>query len=636
MHRKTEYSNFSLQKRLLAVVGTVAFLFLALFGKLFVVQIYQGEKLQMRAVSQWTRDLSLSGLRGDIVDTRGDILATSYTSYNVYVRGSNVVDAEEVARVLSEVLGVDYEKTLAKAKDRSVSERLIAQQVDYAEAHMLLSYNLGGIYLSETSTRQYLYDELLCNVLGFCTTDNIGQSGLEAYYNNFLKGIDGTSYTESDITGLELSNATTSYIPGVEGCQIQLTIDLGIQRILEGIVQTAQVEQQAKSTTAIIMNPQNGEIVAMASSPGFDLNNPPREDVSNLMSLSKNTMITDVYEPGSTFKLFTLAAALENGVTSLDEKFYDPGFRIVDGQKIKCWKTTGHGSQTLLEGVCNSCNSVFMDLGLRLGKERLYAALEKYGIGTATGVDFYGESGGIMMNLDSIKNVDLARISFGQAIATTPLQMITSVCGILNGTLYQPRFIKSITSPSGVTKTFESVARGRTVSSQTSQQILEIMEQVVSKSDGLYSFVPGYRIGGKTGTAQKYENGVVAAGKYVASFVGCYPVDNPQYVLLLCVDEPTAGAYYGSVVAAPYAKQVFSGIFNYLGIEPTNLTEDLEKMQANIEVPNLVGLSVTEATAMLRARRLQFEIDGEDPFVVWQSIPPGEKVFEGAILVLKT
>lgn len=333
MHRKTEYSNFSLQKRLLAIVGIVTFLFLALFGKLFLIQIHQGEKLQMRAVSQWTRDLSLSGLRGNIVDANGDVLATSYTSYNVYVRGSNVTDAEAVARALSEVLGVDYEKTLTKAKDRSVSERLIAQQVDYGEAHQLLSYNLGGIYLSETSTRQYLYDELLCNVLGFCTIDNIGQAGLEAYYNNFLKGIDGTAYTESDITGMELSNATTSYIPGVEGCQIQLTIDLGIQQILESAVRTAQMEQQAKSATAIIMNPQNGEIVAMASSPSFDLNSPPRDDVSTLMSLSKNTMITDVYEPGSTFKLFTLAAALENGATSIDETFYDPGFRIIDGQK---------------------------------------------------------------------------------------------------------------------------------------------------------------------------------------------------------------------------------------------------------------------------------------------------------------
>jgi len=635
MLHQTKYSIFSLQKRLLAILSIVIFLFLVVLIKLFTVQILQGTTLQTRAVSQWTRDLTMSGLRGDIVDTNGDVLATSYTSYNVYVRGSNVINAEAVATALSEVLGVNYSSTLIKAKDRTISESLIAQQVTYEQAQVLLDYDLGGIYLSETSTRDYLYDNLLCDVLGFCTVDNTGQAGLEAYYDSFLEGVDGSSYTESDITGLELSNSTTSYTVGTDGCTVQLTIDLGIQQILQSVVESAYQEQEAEGVTAIIMDPNNGEILAMASSPNFDLNNPPRDDLETLMSYSKNTMITDVYEPGSTFKLFTLAAALEEGVTSLDETFYDPGYRIIDGQKIKCWKTTGHGTQTLVEGVCNSCNSVFMDLGLRLGADTFYEYLEKFGIGSSTGIDFYGESSGIMMDVDDVKNVDLARISFGQAIAVTPLQMITSVCGILNGTLYEPHFIKSITSESGVTKTFSSVARGTTVSEDTSEKILYMMEQVVSKSEGLYSFVPGYRIGGKTGTAQKYENGVVATGKYVSSFIGCYPVDDPQYVLLICVDEPSAGAYYGSLVAAPYAKQIFSAMFAYLGIEPTNLTEDLMKVTATISMPNLVGLSLMQAAALLKSIKLQYEVDGENAYVIWQSIPPGELLFEGEIILLK-
>ena len=632
---KPSFTITSLQKRLLCVLGIMALLFFCVIGKLFVVQIIQGNKLQTRAISQWTRDLSLSGLRGKIFDTNGNVLASSYTSYNVYVRASNVKDAGAVAALLSEKLGVDYDTVYEKATKTNISESLIASQVDIDTAKAILNADIDGIYLGETSTRQYPYGDMLTSVLGFTTIDNVGQAGLEAYYNNFLTGTDGQALTESTITGLELSNATTSFIAGIPGCDVGLTIDANIQEVLESVCDRALTEQQAKGVTAIMMNPQNGEILAMVSKPSFDLNNPPRDDVEKLLAYSKNVNIVDVYEPGSTFKLFTISAALSEGVTNINEKFYDPGYRIVDGERIKCWRTTGHGSQTLAEGLCNSCNSVFMDLGLRLGVDKLYEYLERFGIGSLTNVDFAGESAGIMMNQNSVKNVDLARIAFGQAVAVTPLQMITGVCSVLNGTLYQPHFIKSITTPDGITKTFDSVAVRKVLDESISRQVAELMEQVVS-TKGLYSFVPGYRIGGKTGTAQKYEDGHVASGKYVSSFVGCYPVENPEYVLLLCVDEPGTGVYYGSMVAAPYAKQVFSGLFNYLNIAPTNLTEDLEKLQPNIEVPNLVGMPLMQAISTLKKLKLEYEIDGEGDFVTWQSIPSGEKLFEGAILMLKT
>ena len=632
---KPSFTITSLQKRLLCVLGIMALLFFCVIGKLFVVQIIQGNKLQTRAISQWTRDLSLSGLRGKILDTNGNVLASSYTSYNVYVRASNVKDAGAVAALLSEKLGVDYDTVYEKATKTNISESLIASQVDIDTAKAILNADIDGIYLGETSTRQYPYGDMLTSVLGFTTIDNVGQAGLEAYYNNFLTGTDGQALTESTITGLELSNATTSFIAGIPGCDVGLTIDANIQEVLESVCDRALTEQQAKGVTAIMMNPQNGEILAMVSKPSFDLNNPPRDDVEKLLAYSKNVNIVDVYEPGSTFKLFTISAALSEGVTNINEKFYDPGYRIVDGERIKCWRTTGHGSQTLAEGLCNSCNSVFMDLGLRLGVDKLYEYLERFGIGSLTNVDFAGESAGIMMNQNSVKNVDLARIAFGQAVAVTPLQMITGVCSVLNGTLYQPHFIKSITTPDGITKTFDSVAVRKVLDESISRQVAEFMEQVVS-TKGLYSFVPGYRIGGKTGTAQKYEDGHVASGKYVSSFVGCYPVENPEYVLLLCVDEPGTGVYYGSMVAAPYAKQVFSGLFNYLNIAPTNLTEDLEKLQPNIEVPNLVGMPLMQAISTLKKLKLEYEIDGEGDFVTWQSVPSGEKLFEGAILMLKT
>jgi len=629
------YSNYSLQKRLLAISCSVIFLFFIVIIKLFSVQIINGKKLQTRAITQWTRDLTMSGLRGTITDRNGEPLALSYTSYNVYVRANNVLNPEQVATTLCEILGLDYEKTLKKVQNKSISENLIKTQVQYEQAKQILEYGFDGVYLSETSTRYYPYDNLLSNVLGYCTIDNIGQFGLENYYNEFLTGIDGQTYTESTLTGLELSNATTSYTCGIKGCDISLTIELGVQQILQSITELAQIEQSAKKVQAIILDATNGEILAMASSPSLNLNDLPRDDINALLESSKNTMITDIYEPGSTFKIFTTAAALEEKVTSLEERFYDPGYRIVDGQKIKCWKTTGHGSETLVEGFANSCNSVFMDLGLRLGTERLYSYLKKFGIGQKTGIDFGGESSGIMMKKESVKNVDLARISFGQAIAVTPLQMLMSVSGILTGSLYKPQLLKSITSQNGIKKEFSGERVRKVVDKKTSEDILYMMEQVVSKNDGLYSFVPGYRIGGKTGTAQKYENGVIAKGKYISSFVGCYPVDNPKYAMILCVDEPDAGQYYGSLVAAPYAKQIFTGLFAYYGIEPTNLTDDLKKINKTIKMPNLVGLSLTEALGILKSIKLQYELDGENSYVIWQSIAPNEYLFEGEIVLLK-
>ncbi len=613
----------------------MAFLFLCVIGKLFVVQIIQGKGLQTRAISQWTRDLPIAGVRGKILDRNGTVLASSFTTYNVYLRSSNITDPEAVTAAVSETLDLDYDTVLDKAKKKNVSESLVAQQVDREKALALLNTGLGGIYLSETSTREYPYGDYLTSVLGITTIDNVGQAGLEAYYNNYLTGVSGQTLTESTITGTELSSATTSFVPGIAGCDITLTIDIGIQRVLEEVVDRAIVEQEARGVTAIMMDPNNGEILGMASKPSFDLNNPPRDDVQKLLQYSKNVNIVDVYEPGSTFKLFTISAALSEGVTSVDERFYDPGYRVVDGEKIKCWRTRGHGSQTLADGLANSCNSVFMDLGLRLGKEKLYAYLSSFGFGTPTGVDFAGESAGIMMNVNSVKNVDLARISFGQAVAVTPLQMVTGVSAVVNGTLYEPHFLRSITSASGVKKEFGAVAVRNVLDKSVSSTVTSLMEGVVS-TKGLYSFVPGYRIGGKTGTAQKYENGHIASGKYVSSFVGCYPVENPEYVLLLCVDEPGTGVYYGSMVAAPYAKQVFSGLFTYKNIAPTSLTEDMKKLEPNIAVPNLVGLSITQAVSLLKQMKLEYEIDGEGDYVVWQNIPAGEMLFAGGIIFIST
>ncbi len=613
----------------------MAFLFLFVVGKLFYVQIIQGTRLQHKAISQWTRDLTISGMRGDILDTNNQVLATSYTSFDIYARRSAIKDKTYFAQQISQALQSDFD-TIMEKLSKNISEVLLEPKVDIQVAKQLLSLNLDGLYVSENCSREYPYGDFLTQVLGYTSLDNVGQAGIEAYYNQFLTGVNGSSFVESTITGVEISNSTTTFVPGIAGCSVQLTIDANIQRVLEEITQKAYLEHKAKNVKAIIMDATNGEILAMACKPSFDLNNPNRDDLQALMEYSKNLNIVDVYEPGSTFKLFTLAAALSEKVTSPDEVFYDPGYRIVDGEKIKCWRTTGHGSQTLAEALANSCNSVFMDLGLRVGKNKLYEYLQKFGIGTKTNIDFLGESSGIVMDKNYVKNVDLARISFGQAIAVTPIQMVAGVSALLNGTLFTPHFIQSIQTNDGIKKIFDAIPVRQVVTKEVSQQIATMMEGVVS-TKGLYSFVPGYRILGKTGTAQKYENGTIARGKYVASFIGAYPAENPKYTLLLCVDEPSTGVYYGGVVAAPYAKEIFSGLFTYLNIEPTNLTEDMKKFQANIEVPNLIGSSITQAVSVLKSVKLEYEIDNDyqGTKIVWQSVASGEMVFEGAIIVLR-
>jgi len=630
--KRIKYTTLTLQKRLLCIICIVTFVFIFVASKLFYVQIIQGFDLQSKAISQWTRDLPLSGLRGNILDTNGDILASSFTSYNVYIRASNVVDAEAVASNLSRILNLDYEKILEKAKKKNISESLIAQQVSGSKVEEILSQNLSGVYVAETSSRQYPFGNLLTSVLGYTTIDNIGQSGIEAFYDNYLKGTNGYSMTESTITGVELSNSTTTFVAGIEGCNVQLTINVGIQQILEGVLDRAVVEQKANGATGIMMNAKTGEIVAMATKPSFDLNNISRDDLQTLMQYSKNTTVVDIYEPGSTFKIFTMAAALSSGVTDLDDTFYDPGYRIISGEKIKCWKTKGHGNETLTEGFCNSCNSVFMDLGLRMGVNTFYNYLDKFGIGSKTGVDILGESAGIVMNAKQVRDVDLARIAFGQAIAVTPLQMVSGICGVLSGTRYQPRLIKSITSANGTTKTFNSVIVGDTVTESVRTTMNGLMEAVVS-ANGECTFITGYKVGGKTGTAQKYEDGKVATGKYVSSFVGTYPADNPEYVMLICVDEPSAGVYYGSQVAKPYGAMIFKQMFDYLGIAPDKI---MGETGANIEVPNLVGLSVMQAGALLKSLKLDYVIDGDGGTILTQAIPSGQKVFSGTIIQLFT
>lgn len=613
-------------------------IFFVLIVRLFVIQIIQSNWLTSKAASQWTRDLPINAKRGNITDINGANLAESYSSYDVYVRASMVTEPVKVAKLLSQVIGLDYEDTFKKATNTMVSESLIKLQLDDVSAKKIIDANLSGIMLSENNKRYYPYGDLLTQVLGFTTIDNVGQSGIELYAEKYLKGVKGYALEESDVNGVKIDNTLSTFIPPIDGCNVKLTIDVNIQQIVENALKVLCEEQKPKTATAIVMNPNTGEIVAMSSKPSFDLNNPPRNNVAELLQNVKNLSIVDIYEPGSTFKVLTSATALEEKVTTPNEGFYDPGYRIVDGEKIKCWKLIGHGQQTMTDGLCNSCNSVFVDLALRLGADTMYEYFEKYGFGSPLGVDFLGEASGILMDKESAKRVDLARMGFGQAIAVSPIQLITAICSVLNGgNLLKPYFIKEVTDVNGkMVYHNQPTVLNKTISEGTSAQIREMLEKVVTKSNAINAFIPGYRVSGKTGTSQKYEDGKIVQ-KYVSSFVGAFPADKPEYVVLVIADEPSAGNYFGSVVATPYAKLIFEGIINYKQFKPTENVEEEEKLlEKNIQMPNLVGLSLTEAVAKLTSLGLQYEIAGEGEFVVNQTPPPNTMVFKNSIVVLDT
>jgi len=528
--------------------------------------------------------------------------------------------------VLAKKLNMSFNSVFEKVSNSSVSEVLIKLKIEQKLAEEILISDISGIFLSENVTRYYPYGNLLTQVLGFTSIDNVGQAGLEAYFNETLSGIDGYYMVQSDLQGKEIDNTLRTYVKSTAGENVTLSIDANIQLILEQVMEKAYIDQQAKGITGIIMKAKTGEIVAMSNKPSFDLNEVPRDNVASLMDIMKNKCVVDVYEPGSTFKILTTAAALENGITSETDCFYCGGSKLVDGQKIKCWKSIGHGSQKLTEGFANSCNCVFMTLAERMGTSNFYNYLKNFGIGSKTGIEISGESSGIMLNEKNVKTVDLARIGFGQTIAVTPIQLISAVCSIVNGgNKITPTILKQ-----------QNFKQGQKVISQsTSNSINEMMKLVVNKT-AMYSFVPGYDIGGKTGTAQKYENGTIARGKYISSFIGTYPASDPEYVLLFCVDEPSAGAYYGSVVAAPYGKEIFSGMFEYLNVQPINLEDDLKRVEATIKMPDLVGKSLTESVNNLINLGLTYEIDGEGGVIKQQLPPAGTMLFPNANVILVT
>ena len=624
------FTLYSLKKRILAVVLAISFIFCALVVRLFVIQIVNGSSLQAKATDQWTRDLLITAPRGKIIDRTGSTLAVSYTTYNVYVRSREVELTSVVANVLSQELEMSFEKVYEKIKNNKSSEVLIKMQVEGEVAERIYNHNLSGVYLVENSNRYYTYGNLLTQVLGFISIDNEGQTGLEAYYNEYLEGVDGYSYVQSDLQGKEIGGSLRYYYPATAGSDLTLTIDSKMQTILEQTLEKIMTEQKAKGVTGMIMDAENGDIYSLSSKPSFDLNDVPRDDLTSLFEQSKVKAVTDVYEPGSTFKILTVAAALEEGLTNLEDRFYCPGYRLIDGVRIKCWRTIGHGSQNLTEAFANSCNCCFMDLALRLGVDKFYQYMQKFGLGQKTGIDVSGEASGILMDKSLVKNVDLARMGFGHAIALTPIQLLTAVSCIVNGGTYNSPHLVNVEENEGLSTSFKTKTQ---VVSQSTFQIVNGLLEFAENKTGKYTFVEGYNVGGKTGTAQKYkEGGGIDQGKYISSFIGTYPADNPKYIVFIMVDQPGAGAYYGSIVAAPYGREVFSGMFDYL--DEKKQSEDVEIEY--VIMPEIEGKSLAETAVILKTLGLEYELDGEGEYITKQLPPAGTSVQKGSSVLLIT
>lgn len=622
-------SHITLKRKLPAVFALVVFLFLLLIGRLFYIQIIDGNGLQTLALDQWTRDLPFRAERGDIVDRNGTVLATSQTSYTLYVRPNDLEKHDEVARAVSAATGADFDNLYKKVIKTGVSEVKVATGLTRSQMLALSAYGFKGVYFAEDATRYYNYGNFATQLIGFTNSDGEGQSGIEQYYNAYLKGTDGASFTQTDLIGRELDDNVTSYLAPIKGMTAKLTIDFKLQSFAEKAVNDALATYSPKSASCLMMNADTGEILAMASAPTFDLNDIPRNDLSSLLAGAKNLLVTDVYEPGSTFKILTSAIGIETDV--IKDSYYCPGYKVVDGQRIKCWRSIGHGSQDFAHGIMNSCNCVFMDIALSAGTSTMYDYFEKFGLTQKTGVDISGEGRSIMLAEESVKTVDIARIGFGQAIAVTPIQLATAVASVINGgRLVTPYVVDSIYSDDGKLAYRNSpTVRNTTVSESTSAKMREYLYGVVEEGGGKNAYVEGYRIGGKTGTAQKYKDGVIDRGAYVSSFIGFTEINGQRILCLMIVDEPQGYVYYGSIVAAPLVGQIFSSTFAYYDVAPKIDADDIPKA---VVMPDVYGLSATAACAALRSAGLTYEVAGEGGSVVYQFPAAGAEIDDGTVV----
>ena len=554
----------------------ITFLFCFLFGRFFYVQVIWQEELGYKALDQWTRELPIVAERGKITDRNGVVLADNRTAYTVFARSNAVADKQSTASLLAGTLGLDGTELYERLTKKRASEITIAKKVDKEKIEALAKQTIEGVYYSRDNIRYYPKGDALCQVLGFTSSDNVGTTGIEKYYEQKLAGKNGELLYETDLVGIEIEGSVATYLPAEDGYNVELTIDYGIQEIAESALEKVAKEYSPASAECIVLDVNNFEVLALANYPSYNLNEVPRNDIELLNKLSRNVLVCDIYEPGSTFKIVTSAANIEEYLQgnpkAVSNRYIFPSSRTrsVDGTTVKCWSNHANGkhcNQTLAGALNNSCNPCFTDMALSLGKETFYEYLSAFGFGKKTGIDYGGEAYGLLLPKSSVRDCDLARIGFGQTIAVSGIQLACATASAINGGYYYtPHLVKRIYASDGyVLQTSEKTLKNRTVSEEASAMLAEMLEGVVKEGSGKKTYIEGYRVGGKTGTAQKYENGRIAAGKYVSSFVGFFPANKPKYLALVIVDEPQ-GQYYGSVVAAPCAREIFEGIISLKNI----------------------------------------------------------------------
>ena len=627
----------SIHTRIKIIIIVIIFLFVLIMAKVFYIQVIDYKKLNKYATGLWSRNLPLEANRGNIYDTNGTLIAGNITTTSLVLIPNQIEDKEDTAKKLSEILNVSYDDMYAHVAKKTSIERVHPEgrRLSYEIADQINGLKLPGVYLVKESKRYYPYDSDLAHTIGYVGIDNQGLSGLELTYNDYLTGSNGAIKYFSDAKGNSLT-MSQEYEEPQDGMNITLTINFEIQEALERELDNAVSMYNPDQALGIVMNPNTGEILAIASRPSFSPSN--YQDYS-IEAINRNLPVWMTYEPGSTFKIITLAASLEEKVVDLDnDTFYDGGAITVGGATLHCWKHGGHGEETYLQVVENSCNPGFVNLGLKLGKEKLFDYIHKFGFGTKTGVDLNGEAEGILFNVDKIGDLELATTAFGQGVSVTPIQQITAVSAAINGgILYKPYIVKSINEPetNSIILNNEPTVVRKVISKQTSEEVRYALESVVANGTGHNAYIAKYRVGGKTGTAQKVQNGKYLVGNYITSFIGFLPADDPQVIVYIAVDNAKGITQYGGTIAAPIAKNVLSSSIEALSIEERD--DGMRKEYNYLDksyyiVPDVIGKTASDAAKELKPFKVEYSGSGNT--VTYQSPSAGSEILEGETIRL--
>ena len=609
------YEN--IYKRQKVFLFIVVSLFISIIIKIFYIEFIDYKKINKLANDLWNRELPITADRGLILDRNGKVIASNITTTSLVVIPKQIIDKEYAAKELANILNTSYDNVYGHISKNTSIERIHPEgrNLSYDVADKINALNIDGVYLLKESKRYYPYGNILSHVIGYVGIDNQGLSGIEYTYDDYLKGKDGSIKYKSDGKGKKLS-LSESYNEPYNGLNVLLTVDLDLQQAIENEIDIAMNKYNADNALIIAMDPNNGEILAMASSPSFDSNNYKKYSIE---TINRNLPIWKTYEPGSTFKIISYSAAIEEKIVNIfEDTFFDSGSIKVDGATLHCWKHEGHGLQTYLEVIQNSCNPGFVSLGLKLGKERLMKYIRNFGFGEKTGIDLNGEGKGILFKEEKMGDVELATTAFGQGISVTPIQQVKAVSAAINGgNLYTPYIVKGVEDSVSHNFVYEKTKHleRKVISEETSKLVRYALETVVAYGTGHNAYLEGYKIGGKTGTAQKVNNGVYMDGNYILSFIGFMPADNPKIVLYVAIDNPKNVTQYGGTVAAPIAKNIFKSAAKILNIKKSKDTLPKEYSwldEKYLTVPNVVGLNVKDVKTILKGFKLKYIGNGEN------------------------